>query len=145
MLSFDFPFYGQSIQNVTVASGGFLYTGEYVHSWLAATQYIAPLMANFDTSISNDSVVRYKDNGTAFTVVWEKVPLQDRPNDGLFTFSVTLYNTGDITFAYHALPIAINRILDDYHPVKIGLSDAYIIDKTIYCKSSTAMSYSYSS
>lgn len=135
VLSFDFPFYGHNIQNVTVASGGFLYTGEYVHSWLAATQYIAPLMANFDTSISNDSVVRYKDNGTAFTVVWEKVPLQDRPNDGLFTFSVTLYNTGDIIFAYHLLPIAINRILDDHHPVKIGLSDAYIIDKTIFCKS----------
>lgn len=62
-LTFDFPFYGHTIRNITVASGGFLYTGEYVHSWLAATQYIAPLMANFDTSISNDSVVRYLDNG----------------------------------------------------------------------------------
>lgn len=62
-LLFDFPFYGHTIRNITVASGGFLYTGEYVHSWLAATQYIAPLMANFDTSISNDSVVRYLDNG----------------------------------------------------------------------------------
>jgi hypothetical protein len=132
LLSFDFPFYGHPIRNVTVASGGFLYTGEYVHSWLAATQYIAPLMANFDTSISNDSVVRYKDNGTSFTVVWERVPLQDRPKDGLFTFSVTLYDTGDITFAYHSLPINIDNIVDDHHPVKIGLSDAYIIDKTIF-------------
>jgi len=48
---------------VTIATGGFLYTGEYVHSWLAATQYIAPLMANFDTSISNNSYVKYVDNG----------------------------------------------------------------------------------
>lgn len=62
-LSFDFPFYGHPVRNVTVATGGFLYTGEYVHSWLAATQYIAPLMANFDTSISNDSFVKLNDNG----------------------------------------------------------------------------------
>lgn len=62
-LSFDFPFYGHLVRNVTIATGGFLYTGEYVHSWLAATQYIAPLMANFDTSISNDSYVKYVDNG----------------------------------------------------------------------------------
>lgn len=62
-LSFDFPFYGHPVRNVTIATGGFLYTGEYVHSWLAATQYIAPLMANFDTSISNASVVKFSDNG----------------------------------------------------------------------------------
>lgn len=62
-LKFDFPFYGHTVRNVTVATGGFLYTGEYVHSWLAATQYIAPLMANFDTSMSNISTVKYSDNG----------------------------------------------------------------------------------
>lgn len=62
-LSFDFPFYGHLIRNVTVATGGFIYTGDYVHSWLAATQYIAPLMANFDTSISNASYIKYIDNG----------------------------------------------------------------------------------
>lgn len=62
-LKFDFPFYGHVVRNVTVATGGFLYTGEYVHSWLAATQYIAPLMANFDTTISNQSLVKYADNG----------------------------------------------------------------------------------
>jgi hypothetical protein len=62
-LSFDFPFYGHLVRNVTIATGGFLYTGEYVHSWLAATQYIAPLMANFDTSISKNSYVKYVDNG----------------------------------------------------------------------------------
>lgn len=62
-LKFDFPFYGHIVRNVTVATGGFLYTGEYVHSWLAATQYIAPLMANFDTSIGNGSTVKYGDNG----------------------------------------------------------------------------------
>ncbi|KAJ6636466.1 Plexin domain-containing protein 2 [Pseudolycoriella hygida] len=131
-LTFDFPFYGHAVRNVTVATGGFLYTGEYVHSWLAATQYIAPLMANFDTSISNNSFVRFYDNGTAFTVVWENVSLQDKQDVGQFTFSVTLHESGDIVFVYYSLPIQIHTIQDDKHPVKIGLSDAYIIDKTIF-------------
>lgn len=163
-LKFDSPFYGHIVCNVTVTTGGFLYTGEYVHSWLAATQYIAPLMTNFDTTIGNGSSVKYGDNGnftqirisfdtlndtnnisyriniwlgTAFTVIWESVPLQEgnlsKPLQ-LFTFSVTLHNTGDITFAYKTIPIAIDMIKDEKHPVKIGLSDAYIIDKTIHCK-----------
>lgn len=68
-----------------------------------------------------------------FTVVWENVSLQEHHNDGLFTFSVSLHNSGDITFAYQSVPISISKIVDDKHPVKIGLSDAYIIDKTIYC------------
>jgi len=62
-LKFDFPFYGYNVRNITIATGGFLYTGDYVHSWLAATQYIAPLMANFDTRLSNASYVKYADNG----------------------------------------------------------------------------------
>lgn len=62
-LKFLFPFYGHMVENLTVATGGFIYTGDYVHSWLAATQFIAPLMANFDTSLSNDSFVKYYDNG----------------------------------------------------------------------------------
>ncbi|EDO63524.1 AGAP004689-PB [Anopheles gambiae str. PEST] len=135
ILSFDFPFYGFPIRNVTIASGGFLYTGDYVHSWLASTQYIAPLMANFDTALSNNSFVKYRDDGETFTVVWENVILQDRPSNGTFTFSVTLNKSGDIVFAYKKIPISIQHIFENplmkNHPVKIGLSDAYIIDKTI--------------
>ncbi|XP_017002319.2 plexin domain-containing protein 2 isoform X2 [Drosophila takahashii] len=131
-LKFDFPFYGHYVRNITVATGGFLYTGEYVHSWLAATQYIAPLMANFDTSMSNDSFVRVQDNGTAFVAVWENVTLQDKPDFGKFSFSVTLHQSGDIVFAYLQVPTLINSIQDKEHPVKVGLSDAYIIDKHLY-------------
>lgn len=68
-LKFGFPFYGHQLRNITVATGGFLYTGEYVHSWLAATQYIAPLMANFDTSMSDDSFVRLLDNGECLHII----------------------------------------------------------------------------
>ncbi|XP_053674034.1 plexin domain-containing protein 2 [Anopheles nili] len=135
LLSFDFPFYGFPIRNITIASGGFLYTGDYVHSWLASTQYIAPLMANFDTALSNSSLVKYRDDGETFIVVWENVILQDRQNNGTFTFSVTLNKSGDIVFAYKNIPINIMEIFENSlmknHPVKIGLSDAYIIDKTI--------------
>ena len=70
-LSFSFPFYGHEVRNITIATGGFLYTGDYVHSWLAATQYIAPLMANFDTSSSPDSKIRYADNGTNLNILNE--------------------------------------------------------------------------
>ena len=33
----------------------------FLHSWLTATQYIAPLMANFDTRKGNGSDILYKD------------------------------------------------------------------------------------
>lgn len=62
-LPFEFPFYGHPISNITIATGGFLYAGDYIHSWLAATQYISPLMANFDTSLSNKSLVKYCEDG----------------------------------------------------------------------------------
>jgi len=42
--------------------GGFIYLGEQVHAWLAATQYAAPLMANFDSRLDT-AVVRYLSNG----------------------------------------------------------------------------------
>lgn len=132
LLTFDFPYYGFPIRNITIATGGFLYSGDYVHSWLASTQYIAPLMANFDTSLSQNSFVKFRDDGETFTVVWENVSLQDRPENGSFTFSATLNKSGDIVFAYKTIPIDIQQIYDDKHPVKVGLSDAYIIDKTIF-------------
>ena len=37
--------------------------GDVTHRMLTATQYIAPLMANFDPSYSKESTVQYLDNG----------------------------------------------------------------------------------
>lgn len=54
---FQYPFYGHRLSNVTVATGGFIYVGDQTHSWLAATQYIAPLMANFDTADESSSIM----------------------------------------------------------------------------------------
>jgi len=72
-------------------------------------------------------------SGTAFTVEWCKVVLQDKPTEGDFSFQVTLHKSGDIVFVYKNVPILIDKIKDDNHPVKVGLSDAYIIDRTIFC------------
>ncbi|KFM67627.1 Plexin domain-containing protein 2, partial [Stegodyphus mimosarum] len=131
-LSFDFPFYGHPLRNITIATGGFVYMGDYMHSWLAATQYIAPLMANFDTSLSNNSMVRYFDNGTAFVIEWHQVTLQDEKKGGNFTFQATLLKNGNIIFVYDSIPISVTEIEDEAHPVKVGLSDAYVIDRIIY-------------
>ena len=136
-LKFQFPFYGHYVKNITIATGGFLYTGEYVHSWLAATQYIAPLMANFDTSQMENATVKYADNGTTLVVEWANVFLQGSDgvhSEGPFTFQAILHEKGDIIFAYKSIPISISTITDDDHPVKVGLSDAYIIERTIFCK-----------
>ncbi|XP_047479958.1 plexin domain-containing protein 2-like isoform X2 [Penaeus chinensis] len=131
-LTFDFPFYGHLLRNITIATGGFLFTGNFVHTWLAATQYIAPLMANFDTSLSKNAYVKYADNGTSFTVQWNNVLLKDHKDAGTFTFQVTLHETGDIVFIYKEIPLIVSSIGDDQHPVKVGLSDAYIVDRTIF-------------
>lgn len=42
---------------------GFIFTGDITHRKLTATQYIAPLMADFDPSHSKDSTVQYLDDG----------------------------------------------------------------------------------
>ncbi|XP_035230342.1 plexin domain-containing protein 2-like [Stegodyphus dumicola] len=131
-LSFDFPFYGSLLRNVTIATGGFLYTGDYLHNWIAATQYIAPLMANFDTSLSTESEIKYADRSTSFVVQWNKVFIQGRMNDGAFTFQVVLKQNGDIVFGYKDVPYPISNISESHHPVKIGISDAYILETSLF-------------
>lgn len=37
--------------------------GDVLHRMLTATQYVAPLMANFNPGYSDDSTVAYFDNG----------------------------------------------------------------------------------
>ncbi|XP_054623150.1 plexin domain-containing protein 2 isoform X2 [Dunckerocampus dactyliophorus] len=126
-LSFDFPFYGHALKEVTVASGGFIYTGDIIHRMLTATQYIAPLMANFDPSVSKNSSVFYFDNGTALVVQWTRLHLQDDIQSGTFTFQAALHSDGRIVFAYKEIPIDISDISSENHPVKVGLSDAFVV------------------
>uniref|UniRef100_A0A3B3U1Y0 Plexin domain containing 2a n=1 Tax=Poecilia latipinna TaxID=48699 RepID=A0A3B3U1Y0_9TELE len=125
-LSFIFPFYGHPLKEITVATGGFIYTGAVTHQMLTATQYIAPLMANFDPSLSKNSTVLYYDNGTALVVQWNRVQLRDT-SLGTFTFQATLHSDGRIVFAYKEIPVAVNDISSENHPVKVGLSDAFVV------------------
>ncbi|CAL8312591.1 unnamed protein product [Merluccius merluccius] len=126
-LSFDFPFYGHSLREITVATGGFIYTGDVVHRMLTATQYIAPLMANFDPSVSRNSTVIYFDNGTALVVQWDHVHLQHLHHLGSFTFQASLHRDGRIVFAYREIPVDVSQISSVNHPVKVGLSDAFVV------------------
>uniref|UniRef100_A0A8C5EVN5 Si:ch211-106h4.6 n=1 Tax=Gouania willdenowi TaxID=441366 RepID=A0A8C5EVN5_GOUWI len=93
-LSFGFPFYGHLLKEVTVAPSGFIYTGDKIHQMLSATQYIAPLMANFNPSLTQNSSVFYFDNGTALVVQWDRVLLQNNISLGAFTFQAVLHSDG---------------------------------------------------
>uniref|UniRef100_A0A3Q0RLN7 Plexin domain containing 1 n=1 Tax=Amphilophus citrinellus TaxID=61819 RepID=A0A3Q0RLN7_AMPCI len=126
-LSFDFPFYGHYLRQITIATGGFIFTGDITHRMLTATQYIAPLMANFDPSYSKESTVQYLDNGEVFVVQWERVRLPGKESVGGFTFQVALYKTGTITFSYRDIPLSVDAISSAEHPVKAGLSDAFMV------------------
>ncbi|XP_023820626.1 plexin domain-containing protein 2-like isoform X1 [Oryzias latipes] len=126
-LSFSFPFYGHPLKEVTVATGGFIYTGAILHRMLTATQYIAPLMANFDPSLSSNSTVMLHDNGTALVVEWNGLHLQGNVRLGGFTFQAVLHSDGRIVFAYKEVPVDIRDITSEDHPVKVGLSDAFVV------------------
>lgn len=67
MFALTFPADVQSVSCVTYMfyfpPPGFIFTGDVTHRQLTTTQYIAPLMANFDPSHSKDSTVQYLDNG----------------------------------------------------------------------------------
>uniref|UniRef100_A0A8C5G9S8 Si:ch211-106h4.6 n=1 Tax=Gouania willdenowi TaxID=441366 RepID=A0A8C5G9S8_GOUWI len=111
-------------------STGFIYTGDKIHQMLSATQYIAPLMANFNPSLTQNSSVFYFDNGTALVVQWDRVLLQNNISLGAFTFQAVLHSDGRIFFFYKQVwnPLPhITDICSKSHPVKVGLSDAFMV------------------
>ncbi|XP_040353829.1 plexin domain-containing protein 1 [Herpailurus yagouaroundi] len=127
VLSFDFPFYGHPLRQITIATGGFIFMGDTIHRMLTATQYVAPLMANFNPGYSDNSTVAYFDNGTVFIVQWDHVYLQGREDRGSFTFQAALHQDGRIVFGYKEIPMSVLEISSSQHPVKTGLSDAFMI------------------
>uniref|UniRef100_A0A3Q2TCW9 Plexin domain containing 2b n=1 Tax=Fundulus heteroclitus TaxID=8078 RepID=A0A3Q2TCW9_FUNHE len=91
-LSFDFPFYGHLLREITVATGGKLESALSVVVMLLSITHVSPSVAppDFSPSLSR----------TALVVQWDHVHLQDNYNLGSFTFQATLHNTGRIVFAY---------------------------------------------
>jgi hypothetical protein len=78
-LKFKFPYYGHLLDQIVVATGGFIYVGSLMNPLITKAQYIAPLMANFDPTISNNTIIKYVDNTTHFICTWQKLILQDQP------------------------------------------------------------------
>ncbi|XP_028268526.1 plexin domain-containing protein 1-like isoform X2 [Parambassis ranga] len=126
-LTFDFPFYGHYLRQITIATGGFIFTGDVIHRMLTMTQYIAPLMADFNPNYSKESTVQYLDDGQKFVVQWEQVRLPGKESVGGFTFQAALYKTGVIIFSYREIPLSLDMISSAEHPVKAGLSDAFMV------------------
>lgn len=74
-LKFKFPFYGHMIDRVLVTNMGFVYVGTLLNPYVSKAQYIAPLMADFDVTLSPNSSVKYVDNSTHFICTWERLLL----------------------------------------------------------------------
>ncbi|KAL3832465.1 hypothetical protein ACJMK2_024105 [Sinanodonta woodiana] len=126
-LNASYLFYGHQIYNVTITTGGFLYMSPFVHSFLAATQYIAPLMADFGT-MGNNSDIYFQEYANQFIVEWRNVYLVDQGDFGPFKFQTILYKNGSVAFIYQKVPVSVSNISTFNHPVKIGLADAFYID-----------------
>ncbi|XP_029821711.1 plexin domain-containing protein 1, partial [Manacus vitellinus] len=132
ILSFDFPFYGHLLRQVTIATGGFIFVGDVIHRMLTATQYIAPLMANFNPGWWDEERPdllwsQPPPPGTVFVVQWDKVYLQGKEDMGSFTFQAALHSSGRIVFGYKEIPVPVLQISATQHPVKAGLSDAFMV------------------
>ncbi|XP_033114319.1 plexin domain-containing protein 2-like [Anneissia japonica] len=131
-LPFKFIFYGHEVSSVLLATGGFLYLGSFFHQYLSATQYVAPLMGSFDPRLNDSSIIRYGNNGTAFTVEWSQVHIQHLESAGSFTFQTTLMNDGRILFAYKNIPLPLSEIGGgNGHKVTVGVSDAFYYDEPL--------------
>ena len=48
---------------------GFLYTGSYRHKYLSATQYIAPLMGDFEPEYDESSGIYYRSFGEFYFAI----------------------------------------------------------------------------
>ncbi len=95
-------------------------------------------------------------SGEVFVVQWERVRLPGKESEGVFTFQAALYKTGTITFSYrdvsllcalsglpnlfssllhkwfiflsvYQIPLSLDAINSVEHPVKAGLSDAFMV------------------
>lgn len=97
-------------------------------------------MADFNLSIDPDSAIYYlNDNNNAFLVQWSNIFLQDASKhnqsdaiDKPFSIQAILKSNGDIIFAYEKVPYNISMINGYNHPVKAGISDAYVIDRFVF-------------
>ncbi|KAL5963474.1 Plexin domain-containing protein 1 [Taenia solium] len=83
---------------------GFLSLGNVHHDQLTYSQYIAPLMADFDASHNHgNSMIIYTSTSSFFIAKWSNVQLM-HCSERQFSFSVCLFENGNIVFAYDKIP-----------------------------------------
>ncbi|CAC5393487.1 Plexin domain-containing protein 2,Plexin domain-containing protein 1 [Mytilus coruscus] len=128
-LPFTMPFYGHNISKVQLTTGGFIYMAPFVHKFLTYSQYVAPLMANFDTQTDNSDIL-YKKYNDSVVIEWRNVHLNDQRYHGQFRFQAKLFQNGSIMLVYKTIPAPVMNISTDNHPVKLGISDAFYMDYT---------------
>uniref|UniRef100_T1L0L3 Uncharacterized protein n=1 Tax=Tetranychus urticae TaxID=32264 RepID=T1L0L3_TETUR len=118
-LTFEFPYHGHPINNVTIATEGFLHLGNPIKnviapyisnpipSWLADIQNVAPLLTDLYESswLYESSKIKYAGNSTMFVVQWENFTCEELPQK-FFTFQVSLFPNGDIVFVYKDFPVS---------------------------------------
>lgn len=127
-LSFKFPYYGHYLDSVVLTTGGFLYMDVHDTNLITEVQYLAPLMAYFDSKLGENSKVLTLDDGTKLTVQWSNIRLNNNTDVGPFSFQCTLHKNGTIWFAYKQIPVDLDSIPHrTYHPVRVGLSDAFVL------------------
>ncbi|XP_063421294.1 uncharacterized protein LOC134706356 [Mytilus trossulus] len=128
-LPFTMPFYGHNISKVQLTTGGFIYMAPFVHKFLTYSQYVAPLMANFDTQTNNSDIL-YKKYNDSVVIEWRNLHLNDQRYHGQFRFQAKLFQNGSIMLVYKTIPAPVMNISTDNHPVKLGISDAFYMDYT---------------
>lgn len=126
-LSFRFPYYGHFLKSVVLTTGGFLYMDTHDTTLITEVQYLAPLMAYFSSQMDENSKIYTLDDGTQLTVQWFNVSVHNKTDAGRFNFQCTLHKNGTIWFAYKEIPVPVDSIQDSNHPVRVGLSDAFVI------------------
>ena len=137
-LKFPFHFYGNEIRSVVVTTGGFLSVGPIFHAYSHVVHYVAPLMANFNpsmTSNENDtssSGILIGSGKDVFIVQWNELRLNnthhdDDGGDMKFTFQAILHSNGTIVFAYKDIPMSPSKLENSIHNVTIGLADGLVL------------------
>ena len=131
-LPFKFPFYGYYADAIYINANGFLSFGPFSPCVEAAfcnwatvrnkyTQYIAPLMADFNPSNEFSSHFQTKISymldgvppyGNRFIVQWSNITLYRQKSlafDDKFTFQASLWDNGDVTLNYLLLPSDVGK------------------------------------
>ncbi|XP_017600182.1 PREDICTED: plexin domain-containing protein 1 [Corvus brachyrhynchos] len=131
VLSFDFPFYGHLLRQVTIATGG--ESGwDGIHGMLEAGDEVEA-QGQVRTGQAGErrgegrTEQLWSPPGTVFVVQWDKVYLQGKEDMGSFTFQAALHSSGRIVFGYKEIPVPVLQISASQHPVKAGLSDAFMV------------------